>query len=111
MFHVLPNRIPWFVAGPLISLLVVGLYAVMNKPLGASGAYVNVATVFGTGWAIAETCPAPALAMLASGSVLAPKIHSLSQQILKHQNRRIFSDTEHYVYRGRQCCVHTQFVQ
>ncbi len=71
MFHVLPNRIPWFVAGPLISLLVVGLYAVMNKPLGASGAYVNVATVFGRGWAIAVTCPAPALAMLASGSVLA----------------------------------------
>ncbi len=29
------------------------------------------ATVFGTGWAIAGTCPAPALAMLASGSVLA----------------------------------------
>jgi len=45
MFHVLPDRIPWFVAGPLIGLLVVGLYAVMNKPLGASGAYVNVATL------------------------------------------------------------------
>jgi uncharacterized membrane protein YedE/YeeE len=29
------------------------------------------AMVFGTGWAIAGTCPAPALAMLAGGSVLA----------------------------------------
>lgn len=29
------------------------------------------AMVFGTGWAIAGTCPVPALAMLASGSLLA----------------------------------------
>ena len=44
MLHLLPDRLPWFVAGPLIGLLIVGLYAVANKPLGASGAYVNVAT-------------------------------------------------------------------
>ena len=46
MVQLLPDRVPWFVAGPLIGLLVVGLYAVANKPLGASGAYVNVAAFF-----------------------------------------------------------------
>lgn len=39
---VLPDRLPWFVVGPLLGLLVVGLYAVANKPLGATGAYAQV---------------------------------------------------------------------
>ena len=34
--------IPWYVAGPLMSLCVAGLYAVANKHLGVSGAYVQV---------------------------------------------------------------------
>ena len=42
MAELLPERLPWFVAGPLIGLLVVGLYAVANRPLGVSGAYVQV---------------------------------------------------------------------
>jgi uncharacterized membrane protein YedE/YeeE len=40
---ILPDRIPWYVAGPALGLLVVGLYAVANQPLGASGAYVQTA--------------------------------------------------------------------
>ena len=44
MEQILAQRWPWFVAGPLIGLLVVGLYAIANKPLGASGAYVQVLT-------------------------------------------------------------------
>jgi uncharacterized membrane protein YedE/YeeE len=44
MPHILPERIPWFVAGPLIGLLVVAMYALANVPLGISGAYVEVAT-------------------------------------------------------------------
>lgn len=39
---ILPDRLPWFIAGPLLGLLVVGLYAVANRPLGGSGAYVQV---------------------------------------------------------------------
>lgn len=35
----LPDRLPWFIAGPLIGLCVVGLYAFANKPLGATTAY------------------------------------------------------------------------
>ena len=35
----LPDRMPWFVAGPLMGLCVVALYALANKPLGATGAY------------------------------------------------------------------------
>lgn len=37
----LPDRLPWFVAGPALGLLVVGLFLVANQPLGASGAYVQ----------------------------------------------------------------------
>ena len=46
MLHLLPDRVPWFIVGPLLGLLVVGLYAVANKPLGASGAYVQTLTFF-----------------------------------------------------------------
>jgi uncharacterized membrane protein YedE/YeeE len=38
---VLPDRLPWYIAGPALGLLVVGLFLVANQPLGASGAYVN----------------------------------------------------------------------
>jgi uncharacterized membrane protein YedE/YeeE len=47
MFGLLPERLPWFVAGPLIGLLIVGLYAVQNKPLGATSAYANVIALIG----------------------------------------------------------------
>ncbi len=39
--NVLPDRLPWFVAGPVLGMLVVGLFLVANQPLGASGAYVH----------------------------------------------------------------------
>ena len=35
-------RLPWFVAGPIIGLLIVALYALANRPLGVSGSYVAV---------------------------------------------------------------------
>jgi uncharacterized membrane protein YedE/YeeE len=35
------DRCPWYVAGPLIGLLVVGLFWAINKPLGALGAYID----------------------------------------------------------------------
>lgn len=41
MLHQLPHQAPWYLCGPLIGLLIVGLYALTNKPLGASGAYVQ----------------------------------------------------------------------
>ncbi|GAC1405875.1 MAG: YeeE/YedE thiosulfate transporter family protein [Chloroflexota bacterium] len=41
MIHDLPHQLPWFVVGPTLGLLIVGLYALTNKPLGASGAYVQ----------------------------------------------------------------------
>ncbi len=39
--ELLPNRLPWFIAGPTLGLLVVGLFLVINQPLGASGAYMQ----------------------------------------------------------------------
>jgi uncharacterized membrane protein YedE/YeeE len=34
--------LPWYVVGPLMGLIVAGFYAVTNKHLGISGAYVQV---------------------------------------------------------------------
>ncbi len=42
--ELLPDRLPWFVSGPLIGLLVVALYAVANKHLGVTTAYMQVVT-------------------------------------------------------------------
>lgn len=41
MLDVLPDQLPFWVVGPVLGLLVVGLFAVANQPLGASGAYVQ----------------------------------------------------------------------
>lgn len=37
------DRCPWYVAGPIMGLLVVGLRAVLNRGFGAVGGYVEVA--------------------------------------------------------------------
>ena len=36
------GRLPWFVGGPLLGLLVATMYAVWNEPLGVSGLYAHV---------------------------------------------------------------------
>ncbi len=35
----LPDRVPWYIVGPLMGLTVVALFAIANKPLGATRAY------------------------------------------------------------------------
>lgn len=42
----IPDRVPWYIVGPLMGLLVAGLFAVANKPLGASGSYVQTIAFF-----------------------------------------------------------------
>jgi uncharacterized membrane protein YedE/YeeE len=42
MADVLTQRAPWFVAGPLLGLIVVGLLWTANKPLGALGGYIQL---------------------------------------------------------------------
>lgn len=42
MVHGFSSQLPWYVVGPAIGLLLVTLFAIANKPLGASGAYVQV---------------------------------------------------------------------
>lgn len=42
LMELLSQRLPWFAAGPAIGLLVVGLYAVANRPLGASGGFIDL---------------------------------------------------------------------
>jgi uncharacterized membrane protein YedE/YeeE len=36
-------RLPWYLAGPLIGLLMIGLRATLNKPFGALGGYIDLA--------------------------------------------------------------------
>src|SRR6266542_1179838 len=42
MVHLLPDRVPWYVAGPLIGVCIVALYALANERLGAIGTYAQV---------------------------------------------------------------------
>ncbi len=46
MYDLLPDRLPWFIGGPILGLLIVGLFVLANQPLGASGAYVQTAGLF-----------------------------------------------------------------
>lgn len=46
MFDLLPDRVPWYVVGPGLGLLIIGLFVLANQPLGASGAYVQTAGLF-----------------------------------------------------------------
>jgi hypothetical protein len=41
VFDLLPDRVPWYVVGPALGVLIVGLFVLANQPLGASGAYVQ----------------------------------------------------------------------
>lgn len=41
MLDVLPDRLPWFIGGPALGLLIVAMFVLANQPLGASGAYVQ----------------------------------------------------------------------
>lgn len=45
MIVVLPERVPWYVVGPLIGLTIVLLYALANERLGAVGTYAHVAAL------------------------------------------------------------------
>ena len=38
------TRAPWFIAGPLLGLLVTGLLWVANRPLGATGGWIDLLT-------------------------------------------------------------------
>ena len=42
MLHLLPHRLPWWLAGPGIGLCVVALYALGSMRLGVSGAWLQV---------------------------------------------------------------------
>ena len=44
---VLPDPLPWYVAGPLFGLAVVAIYALLNDTLGVSGTYFQVARLIG----------------------------------------------------------------
>lgn len=41
MFDLLPDQLPWYIAGPSLGVLIIVLFALANQPLGASGAYVQ----------------------------------------------------------------------
>lgn len=38
------ERAPWYIAGPLLGVLIIGLFWAANRPLGALGGYVDIYT-------------------------------------------------------------------
>lgn len=71
MFDILSIPLPWYVIGPGMGLTVAGLYAVTNKHLGVSGAYVQVVD-----WARGRSIEAWRLWFLA-GTVLGASLVAL----------------------------------
>jgi uncharacterized membrane protein YedE/YeeE len=57
-------RCPWYVAGPLIGLIIVGLRLTLNRPFGAAGGLVELVERFGNRRALG------APAFIALGTVL-----------------------------------------
>ncbi len=45
MFDILPDRLPWYIGGPVLGVLIVAMFALANQPLGASGAYVQTSNL------------------------------------------------------------------
>ncbi len=45
MIELFQSRMPWFIAGPVIGLCVVALYALANQRMGVTGSYVQIARV------------------------------------------------------------------
>ncbi len=45
MFEVIPDQLPWWIAGPGIGLCVVALYALANAKLGVSGGWLQLLLV------------------------------------------------------------------
>lgn len=43
MTDLMPDRLAWYLGGPILGLLIVGLFVIANQPLGASGSYVHTA--------------------------------------------------------------------
>ena len=41
MIDLMPDRLAWYVGGPVLGLLIVGLFVIANQPPGASGSYVQ----------------------------------------------------------------------
>jgi hypothetical protein len=37
------DRCPWYIAGPVLGLVIIGLRATVNRPLGALGGFIGVA--------------------------------------------------------------------
>jgi uncharacterized membrane protein YedE/YeeE len=42
VLDLLPVPMPWYIVGPLLGMVVAGLYATTNKHFGISGAYVQI---------------------------------------------------------------------
>jgi uncharacterized protein len=47
MSHLLPEQLPWWVAGPGVGLCVVALYALANLKLGVSGGWLQLLLLAG----------------------------------------------------------------
>lgn len=49
MVSLFPERLPWFIAGPIIGLCVVALYSLANRRLGVTGSFVQVGAILRDG--------------------------------------------------------------
>jgi uncharacterized protein len=43
--ELMPERIAWYIAGPLVGLLLVALYATISRPIGVSGSFHSLTAI------------------------------------------------------------------
>lgn len=80
MPDLMPDRLPWFVADPGLGLLVVGLFAVANRPIGSLGAYIQTLTAVRGGTASDPWRIWFFAGMFAGGLVAAPLLRLLRRR-------------------------------
>lgn len=69
-------RCPWYIAGPLVGLIIVGLRATLNRPLGAVGGWIELA-----GWMRGRRLGVRAF--IAIGTILGGVLFSLASGSLR----------------------------
>src|SRR6266498_3142825 len=45
MSEILPDRLPWFIAGPVIGFCVIALYALANQRMGVTSSYTELGSL------------------------------------------------------------------
>jgi uncharacterized membrane protein YedE/YeeE len=73
----LPDRLPWYIVGPFMGIVVVLVYALLNKRLGVSGSYTQ-ARMLVLGRTVAEPWRIPFMVGIVGGATITTVLRGAS---------------------------------